>query len=205
MQDEELRGKSLFFLFLVNIFIYEKKIECAPVDTMGCSKLSEELDEKTKRYQTLISLMLSSQTKDTMTAKAMEKLRKHGLTVKEILDTEEEKISELIHGVSFHKRKATYIKKASKILKDQYDCDIPPTLKEVVKLPGVGPKMGHLLMTHAWGKTEGIGVDVHVHRISNRLNWVKSKTPEETRVQLEKWLPRELWVCLSHSFFLAVF
>ena len=62
----------------------------------------------------------------------------------------------------------------------------------LTSLPGVGPKMAYICMTAAWGKVEGIGVDTHVHRIANRLNWVQrsTKTPEQTRLALENWMPR---------------
>ena len=99
----------------------------------------------------------------------------------------------MIKPVGFYRRKATYIKKTTQILLDEYDGDIPDTIEKLVKLPGVGPKMGYLILKVAWNKVDGIGVDVHVHRISNRLQWVNTKTPEETRVALESWLPRELW------------
>ncbi|XP_015271086.1 PREDICTED: endonuclease III-like protein 1 [Gekko japonicus] len=91
--------------------------------------------------------------------------------------------------------KVRYIKETSAILKRDYGGDIPKTVAELVKLPGVGPKMAHLTMTIAWQDVSGIGVDTHVHRISNRLKWVKKETklPEETRQALENWLPRELW------------
>jgi endonuclease-3 len=94
-----------------------RKENVAPVDTMGCSTLAENtspevkpyiLTQKVYRYQTLISLMLSSQTKDPVTAQAMANLKKHGLTVDNILETEETKIDELISKVGFHKRKALY-------------------------------------------------------------------------------------------------
>ena len=67
------------------------------------------------------------------------------------------------------------------MLYEKYNSDIPKTAEELMKLKGVGPKMAYLCMTCAWGIVEGIGVDVHVHRISNRLQWVKTSTPEETR------------------------
>ncbi|XP_077173146.1 endonuclease III-like protein 1 isoform X3 [Paroedura picta] len=91
--------------------------------------------------------------------------------------------------------KARYIKQTSAILQRDYGGDIPKTVAELVKLPGVGPKMAHLVMAIAWQNVSGIGVDTHVHRISNRLRWVRRETklPEETRQALESWLPRELW------------
>jgi len=96
--------------------------------------------------------------------------------------------------VGFHSRKASYIKQATEILANKYDKDIPPTYDEIIKLPGVGPKMSHLLMQEGWNITVGIGVDVHVHRISNWLGWVNAtKDPEKTRVALQSWLPKEKW------------
>lgn len=93
-----------------------------------------------------------------------------------------------------------YIKKTAKILIDKYGGDIPNNVKELCDLPGVGPKMAHICMSVAWGEISGIGVDTHVHRISNRLEWMKkpTKTPEDTRKALEDWLPRELWEEVNH-------
>lgn len=92
-------------------------------------------------------------------------------------------------------RKATFIKQATEICKEQYKGDIPETLEGLLALPGVGPKMAHICMHAAWNVMTGIGVDTHVHRISNRLGWVKkpTKTPEDTRKALEAWLPRYLF------------
>ncbi|XP_072028683.1 endonuclease III-like protein 1 [Amphiura filiformis] len=173
-----------------------RKHKDAPVDSMGAEKIcDEEASPKIFRYQVLLSLLLSSQTKDQVTSAAMTKLKAHGCTVDNILKTPQNKIEQLIYPVGFFKRKAEYIKKTTRILKDKYDSDIPPTLKELIKLPGIGPKMAHIIMDVAWKQVTGIGVDTHVHRISNRLKWVKKTTtnPEDTRVALESWLPRDLW------------
>lgn len=86
-----------------------------------------------------------------------------------------------------------HLKKTAEILKRDYDCDIPDSVEGLCKLPGVGPKMAHLCMNIAWKKQSGIGVDTHVHRISNRLGWVKTKNPEETRKALQGWLPQSKW------------
>lgn len=85
-----------------------------------------------------------------------------------------------------------YIKQTTQILKDQYNGDIPRTFKELCKLPGVGPKMANIVMSVGWNDTVGIAVDTHVHRISNRLGWVRkpTKDPEQTRKALESWLPK---------------
>ena len=86
-----------------------------------------------------------------------------------------------------------YLKQAAVILRDKFNGDIPSTVKDLISLPGVGPKMAHLCLSAAWGRTEGIGVDVHVHRITNMWGWHKTRNPEETRAALEAWLPRDKW------------
>ncbi|CDW56849.1 HHH and HhH-GPD domain containing protein [Trichuris trichiura] len=168
----------------------------APVDTSGCCKLSEpNADPKTKRYQLLLALMLSSQTKDAVTAAAMHRLKQHGCSLENVLAMTEEQLGKLIYPVSFWKTKAKAIKKTSGILLEKYDGDIPQTVSDLCKLPGVGPKMAYLAVQIAWNRCDGIGVDTHVHRISNRLGWVpkETKTPEQTRKALESWLPRQYW------------
>lgn len=176
-----------------------RKDRDAPVDTMGCDKcMDEEGDPKDIRYQSLLSLMLSSQTKDQVTHAAMARLREHGCSINNILDTADEKLGELIYPVGFWKSKVKYIKRTTEMLKNVYNGDIPNTVEELCKLPGVGPKMAHICMNVAWGQVTGIGVDTHVHRISNRLGWVNTKTPEQTRKALEDWLPYELWSEVNH-------
>ncbi|KAL8174984.1 UNVERIFIED_CONTAM: Endonuclease III-like protein 1 [Gekko kuhli] len=168
-----------------------RKEKDAPVDQMG----AEKCFDSEAPPEVLLSLMLSSQTRDQVTSAAMTRLREHGLTVDNILATEDATLGRLIYPVGFWKSKVRYIKETSAILKRDYRGDIPKTVAELVKLPGVGPKMAHLVMAIAWQNVSGIGVDTHVHRISNRLKWVQRETklPEETRKALENWLPRELW------------
>jgi len=166
----------------------------APVDTMGCSVWqAPELPPAEGRYRTLVSLMLSSQTRDEVNADAMHKLIAHGLTIDNIINTDDETLDGLIGKCGFHKKKVQYIKRTSAILKEKFNSDVPDNMEDITSLPGVGPKMGFLLMTHAWKKPMGIGVDVHVHRITNRLQWVNTSNPEGTRKALEAWLPREYW------------
>ncbi|CAH1388421.1 unnamed protein product [Nezara viridula] len=178
-----------------------RKDMVAPVDTMGCDVNNDlNLTPEVRRYQVLISLMLSSQTKDEVNFAAMERLRDHGLTVDNILNTDDDTLGKLIYPVGFWKTKVKYIKETTKILKQKYNCDIPKTVEELCSLTGVGPKMAHLAMNCGWGVITGIGVDTHVHRISNRLGWVQklTKTPEATRIALESWLPKDLWKEVNH-------
>ncbi|XP_059408921.1 endonuclease III-like protein 1 isoform X2 [Carassius carassius] len=168
----------------------------APVDQMGAEKCYDtEAPPEVRRYQVLISLMLSSQTKDHVTAGAMQRLRGHGLSVDAVLTLDNETLGKLIYPVGFWRTKVKYIKQATALIQQEFGGDIPDTVEGLMRLPGVGPKMAHLAMDIAWNQVSGIGVDTHVHRISNRLGWTKkeTKTPEETRRALEEWLPRDLW------------
>ncbi|KAI1820416.1 DNA glycosylase [Xylaria intraflava] len=179
----------------------------APVDTMGCERLAlPTATPRDQRFQTLVALMLSSQTKDTVNAVAMHRLQTElapcspgappGLNLENILAVAPARLNELIHAVGFHNNKTKYLQQAAAICRDEHGGDIPDTIEGLVSLPGVGPKMAHLCMSAAWGRTMGIGVDVHVHRITNLWGWhgkSGSKNPEDTRAKLESWLPRDKW------------
>ncbi|KAL2277514.1 hypothetical protein FJTKL_15430 [Diaporthe vaccinii] len=176
----------------------------AAVDTMGCERLAlPTASPRDQRFHTLVALMLSSQTKDTTNAVAMRRLQTElppheegappGLNLENMLAVAPERLNELIWAVGFHNNKTKYLKQAAVILRDSWGGDIPDSIEGLVSLPGVGPKMAHLCLSSAWGRTEGIGVDVHVHRITNLWGWHKTKTPEETRLALQAWLPRDRW------------
>ncbi|KAJ3995892.1 DNA glycosylase [Lentinula boryana] len=165
----------------------------AAVDTMGCSIAGEgegeDGEDKNKRFSILISLMLSSQTKDVVTHAAISNLRSAlralgspGLSAIALASAPPSLVQDSINKVGFWRRKTEYIQKAAVICRDKYDGDIPKTLEELLDLPGVGKKMAYLTLGSAWGLNMGIGVDVHVHRITNRLGWHNppTKTPEET-------------------------
>lgn len=114
----------------------------------------------------------------------LQRLKDHGLSIEKILEFEVPDLQNILCPVGFYKvrikakaqpqlrpfqRKAEYLQKTAKILKDEYSGDIPDSLEGLCSLPGVGPKMANLVMQIAWDKCEGIAVDTHVHRISNRL------------------------------------
>lgn len=193
----------------------------AAVDTMGCERLADPAaSPRDQRFHTLVALMLSSQTKDTTNAAAMRRLQtelpaasplpttragdddddddekerpRPGLTLANMLAVAPEVLNELIWAVGFHNNKTRYLKQTAEILRDRWAGDIPDSIEGLTSLPGVGPKMAHLCLSSAWGRTEGIGVDVHVHRITNLWGWHRTRTPEETRLALQAWLPRDRW------------
>ena len=138
--------------------------------------------------------MLSAQTKDEMVAETMGKLKEYGLSIQIINKMSEKEVNELIARVGFHNKKAQYIKKTTRIIADKYDGIVPQDIEDITDFPGVGPKMGIILLDAAFGKTVGISVDTHVHRISNRLGWVSNtKTPDATMKELESWVPKDKW------------
>ena len=187
----------------------------APVDSVGGSSVSitvaeqlgiskEELDPKNYRLQTLIGIMLSSQTKDEVTAKAMYNITKYclenfgsrGISLNAMLQIDEPTLDTLIKSVGFHSRKAKYITQTCQILVQKFHSEIPITAEGMMSLPGVGPKMTYLTLQKTWGRMDGICVDVHVDRLCKLFKWVdpkKCKSPNDTRQELQKWLPLPLW------------
>lgn len=169
----------------------------APVDTDGGEALPEKQHGPiVHRFQILIALMLSSQTKDAVVGDTMRTLQNHGLNVNNIhYNTDHETLNGLINKVGFHNNKTKYIKQVAEIIIEQYNGDIPSRAEDMIRdFPGVGPKMAYIIEHVAFGTVSGIGVDTHMHRMFNDLNWVNSTTnPEQTREQLEGWLPKKYW------------
>ncbi|KAK1378929.1 Endonuclease III-like [Heracleum sosnowskyi] len=182
-----------------------RSFEDAPVDSMGCEKAGSSLPPKERRFAVLISSLLSSQTKDNVNHGAIQRLLENDLlTADSIEKADEDTIKSMIYPVGFYTRKASNMKKIANICLSKYDGDIPSTLENLLQLPGIGPKMAHLVMNVGWNNVQGICVDTHVHRICNRLGWVsrkgtnqKTKSPEETRESLERWLPKEEWIPIN--------
>lgn len=197
---------------IYNAVVFMRGLIVTPVDSMGCERMPDSItpemlrkNPKLYRFQLLISLMLSSQTKDETNFQAMTTLQGHflkkgygGLCLEAILDSSEAEIDECIKKVGFHRRKAVYIKKSCEMLRDNFQGDVPKTIEEIVSLPGVGPKMGHLVLQNGWGVNSGIGVDVHLHRLAVMWGWVpKTDKPEVTRNALQDWLPKKYWADIN--------
>ncbi|KAJ3296065.1 DNA N-glycosylase and apurinic/apyrimidinic (AP) lyase [Borealophlyctis nickersoniae] len=116
-----------------------------------------------------------------------------GLTVDNVPRMGVERLMEAIKVVGKGNQNAAFIMDVARVCKEQYGGDIPDTVEGLMALKGVGPKIAYLCMQFAWGRNLGIGVDTHVHRITNRFGWVKTKTPAETRLALQDWLPESEW------------
>lgn len=175
----------------------------ADVDSMGADSLSNKMNSTGSdyRFQTLVATMLSPQTKDKQTSRAFDALSllvsPDVLSAKSLCKQELVDIENCIRPVSFYTVKAKNILEAANRCVHDYDDDIPNKIEELFTFKGVGPKVAYLTFSIAWGQTLGICVDTHVHRISNRLGWTSSKTPEKSRKQLQQFLPQEYWLDIN--------
>ena len=152
-----------------------------------------EISEREKDpYKILIGTLLSLRTKDEVTAQAANRLFTMADTPEKMLKLSPTQIEGLIFPVGFYLRKAANIKTVSKIILQKYASKVPDNLDDLLSLPGVGRKTANLVLVLGFDKF-GICVDTHVHRISNRWGFVKTKSPEETEFALRKKLPKKYW------------
>lgn len=147
-------------------------------------------------YEVLIRTILSQRTRDENTDKATENLFSVYPTMEDIAYAPVEKIAELVKQAGFYNVKASRIKEVSNILLEEYDGIVPDTLNELIKLPGVGRKTANCVLVFGFQK-DAIPVDVHVHRISNRLGLVHTNEPEETEEVLRQIVPKEYWIPIN--------
>jgi endonuclease III len=147
-------------------------------------------------FRILISCLLSLRTKDEVTGEASARLFRRADTPETILKLREGTIARLIYPVGFYRTKAKVIRGVCRTLIDQYGSRVPDSLDELLKLKGVGRKTANLVVSVGFGKP-GICVDTHVHRISNRWGYVKTRTPEETEQALRRTLPRRHWMVFN--------
>jgi endonuclease-3 len=132
-------------------------------------------------------------TKDNVTYPTSVKLFKEAGTARKIAGMPLAKLKKMIKSVNYYKTKAERIKKISRQIVRKYNNKVPDDFDELMKFKGVGRKTANIVMTYGHGKEGHIAVDTHVHRISNRMGWVKTKSPEETEFSLKKVVPRKYW------------
>jgi endonuclease-3 len=141
----------------------------------------------------LISTILSLRTKDRTTREAGDRLFAMARTPAAMLKLPLKKLERVIYPVGFYRTKAKAIHQICRRLIDEYSGVVPDSIDELVTLPGVGRKTVNLVVTIGYGKP-GICVDIHVHRISNRWGYIKTKTPEESEQVLRRALPKQYWI-----------
>jgi endonuclease-3 len=155
----------------------------------------EKISESQKRdpFQILISTLLSARTQDATTLAASTRLFARAQTPEAISRLRVKQIEKLIYPVGFYRNKAVFVRDTAKAIVERFGGRVPSTLEEMITLPGVGRKTANLVMILAFKSHENICVDIHVHRIANRLGWVQTRTPEETEQALYRTLDRQWW------------
>lgn len=158
--------------------------------------LAEVAEQSRDPFQVLIACLLSLRTQDTTTGPAAARLFALARTPSGMLRLPARRIERAIYPVGFYHTKSRVIHRISRDLLERFDGRVPDDLEALLSLPGVGRKTANLVVTMGYGKP-GICVDTHVHRISNRLGWVRTKTPEQTEMALRTGLPRRYWIELN--------
>lgn len=154
------------------------------------------MDSFKNPYLVLIACILSLRTNDKTTYPATLRMLKLAKTPQEMMNVNEEDLVKAIYPVGFYKNKAGQIIELSRKIVVDYNGKVPDSIDELCKFRGVGRKTANLVMTLGFG-VPAICVDVHVHRIFNRLGYVKTKTPEETEFVLREKLPIEFWIPIN--------
>ena len=158
-------------------------------------KISES--QKEDPFQILISTLLSARTQDATTLAASTRLFSKARTPAAMAKLRTSQIEKLIYPVSFFRNKAVFVKATARTIAGKFGGRVPSTLEELITLPGVGRKTANLVLILAFKSTANICVDIHVHRISNRLGWVRTRTPEETEQALYRVVPRPWWPLIN--------
>jgi endonuclease III len=165
------------------------------MDLPAVEKISEE--QAGTPFHVLVSTMLSAQTRDPVTLAASTRLFKKAPTPRAILKLTTAEVEKLIYPVSFYRNKAVHVQQTCEMLLSRFGGRVPDTMDELLTLPGVGRKTANLVRIVAHEKPDSICVDTHVHRIANRLGWIKTRTPEQSEHALYEVVPKRYWAIVN--------
>ena len=165
------------------------------LDEPAVEKIAQEQQEDP--FQVLIATMLSAQTRDAVTASASSRLFRVARTPRTMARLTVKEIERLIYPVSFYRNKAVHVKRTCEQITTRFGGRVPSTMEELLTLPGVGRKTANLVLILAHRSAENICVDTHVHRISNRLGWVQTRTPDQTEHALYEAASRRWWPIIN--------
>ena len=150
-------------------------------------------------FSILIGTILSARTKDESTTRIVKDLFKVYKNSKQLANAKIKDVEKIIKSIGFYHVKAKRIIDVAKIIDTKYNGTVPDDLEKLVELPGVGRKTANCVLVYAYEKP-AIPVDIHVHRISNRLGLVQTKNPEETEFELMKLIPKKYWIDINDTF-----
>ncbi|MBD3361788.1 hypothetical protein GF358_03270 [Candidatus Woesearchaeota archaeon] len=155
--------------------------------------------KKRSNFQILIATILSARARDEITVPISNKLFKKYPTPAKLANARKSSVEKIIKPIGFYKNKAKNIIKTAESIHEKYNDKIPRTKTALLELPGVGSKVANCVLVYAL-KKPAIPVDTHVHKVANRLGWVKTRTPEQTEKRLEEIVPRRYWLIVNEVF-----
>ncbi len=165
----------------------------------GEAHLDQLAKQRNDPFKILISTILSARTRDSSTEEVTKKLFSRYKTPQEISNANIEILEKLVHKSGFYKVKAARIKEVSRIISEDYMGKVPVDFDELISLPGVGAKTANCVLVYAFN-IPAIPVDTHVHRIPNRLGWIKTTKPEQTEKRLKEIIPKSQWIRVNRLF-----
>ena len=158
-----------------------------------------QMEEKNDPFKILIGTILSARSRDENTSKVIHKLFLKYKDAKELADADFDELKSIIHSIGFYNTKALRIKQVSQIIVEKYDGRVPNRISDLLELPGVGRKTANCVLVYAFNEP-AIPVDIHVHRISNRIGLVNTKNPKDTEAELLKIVDKKHWLVLNNTF-----
>ena len=165
----------------------------------GETHLDQLAKKRNDPFKILISTILSARTRDSSTEEVTKKLFSKYKTPQDISNANIEILEKLVHKSGFYKVKAARIKEVSRIISEDYMGKVPVDFDELISLPGVGAKTANCVLVYAFN-IPAIPVDTHVHRIPNRLGWIKTTKPEQTEKRLKEIIPKSQWIRVNRLF-----
>jgi len=173
--------------------LYDKK----PYRFTALKQLQAE--ESGDPFKILIGTILSSRSRDENTTKVVKKLFKRFRNAKELAEGNMEEVKQIIHSIGFYNVKAKRVIEVSQLIVKKFNGKVPNCIEKLLELPGVGRKTANCVLVYGFNKP-AIPVDTHVHRISNRMGLVNTKTPEKTEAELSNIIDRKHWIKLNNTF-----
>lgn len=158
-----------------------------------------QAEESGDPFKILIGTILSSRTRDENTTKVVKTLFKRFRNAKELAEGNIEEVKRIVHSIGFYNVKAKRIIEVSQLIVKRFDGKVPNSIEKLLELPGVGRKTANCVLVYGFN-IPAIPVDIHVHRISNRIGLVNTKTPEKTEIELSNIIDRRYWLKLNSTF-----
>jgi len=188
----------------------EKKPEIAPQEKERLLKILERLKAAypdarialkfSNPLELLVATILSAQCTDERVNEVTKELFKKYRTARDYAEAPLEELAEDIRPTGFYQQKAKYIKEAARMIVEEFGGEVPRTMEEMLRLPGVARKTANIVLANAYGIVEGIPVDTHVRRLAKRLGFSQEKDPNKIEKDLMAIIPREDWAFIPYVF-----